>query len=196
MHFGRRSLISGVMGIVLGASVATGGAAVMAQEATPVGTDVVATERPAHVHSGTCAELGDVVAPLTSLTLAGGGTGADESVSDDISMAIPAEYSFTTVPLSLDEMMAADHAINVHESPENIQTYISCGDIGGTVDANGTLVVGLRELNGSDYAGIAVLSPSTEAEGSTDISVFIAGGLGGDENTTDIIEPAVATPEG
>lgn len=204
MRFGRRTLISGGLGLLLGASVATGGAGVLAQDATPVATAdlVTAPNRPAHIHLGTCSELGEVVAPLTGLTLAGGGTGADESVSDDIPRAIPAEYSFTTVPLSLDEILATDHAINVRLSPDAIETYIACGELAGPVDANGTLVVGLRELNDSDYSGIAVLSPSAQAAGSTDVSVFIAGGLAGGADvangldTGGLVTPDVATPEG
>jgi len=92
--------------------------------------------------------------------------------------AIPAEYSFTTVPLALDAILGAEHAINVHESAENIGNYIACGDLsGGTVDANGSLVVGLQELNGSGFTGIAVLSPNPTDPATTDVSVFIASNL-------------------
>jgi hypothetical protein len=204
MRFGRRSLISGGLGLLMGTSVATGGAGVLAQDAaTPVDTgaavetDAAAGGRPAHIHSGTCGDdLGEVVAPLTDLTLANGGIGADESITSDIAMAIPAEYSFSTVPLTIDQILATDHAINVHESAEDIGTYIACGGLAGPVDANGTLVVGLRELNESDYSGIAVLSPSMQAEGSTDVSVFIAGGLAGDDDTIDgLDDDEEATPE-
>lgn len=202
MGFGRRSLVSGGLGLLLGASAAIGGAGVLAQDAaTPVGgdatveVDAAAAGRPAHVHSGTCDTLGDVVAPLNDLTLATGGTGADETVAADIAQAIPAEYSFSTVPLTIDQILAADHAINVHESAEDIGTYIACGDLAGTVDANGSLVVGLRELNESDYAGIAVLSPSAQDAASTDVSVFIAGGLTGDDQAELDTEEA-ATPAG
>ena len=39
----------------------------VAQDATPV-AQPVAPARPAHIHSGNCVELGDVVVPLTDLT--------------------------------------------------------------------------------------------------------------------------------
>jgi hypothetical protein len=196
MRFGRRSLISGGLGLLLGASVAAGGTGVLAQDAaTPVGDDAAAAGRPVHIHSGTCDTLGDVVAPLNDLTLATGGTGADETVVTDTAQAIPAEYSFSTVPMTIDQILAAEHAINAHESAEDIGTYIACGDLAGPVDANGSLVVGLRELNESDYAGIAVLSPSAQTAGSTDVSVFIAGGLTGDDQAELDTEEA-ATPAG
>src|ERR687895_439222 len=39
----------------------------VAQDATPV-AQPVSPARPAHIHSGDCVELGDVVVPLTDLT--------------------------------------------------------------------------------------------------------------------------------
>ena len=194
----RRSMLSGGLGLVFGAMIAISGVAVVAQDAaTPVDTDTTAAAgRPAHIHSGTCDTLGDVVAPLSDLTLAGGGTGADMGAMTDMGGAIPAEYSFTNVPLALDDILAADHAINVHESAENIGEYIACGDLtGGTVDANGSLVVGVRELNGSGYTGIAVLTSSATDPATTDVSVFIASNLsegGGAEMGDDVFD--VATP--
>jgi hypothetical protein len=137
-----------------------------AQDATPV-AQPVAPARPAHIHSGNCVELGDVVVPLTDLTAAvGEGVGQRDE-------AIPAESSFTTVPMTLDAILGADHAINVHLSAEQIDTYIACGELGGVVDAGGALVVGLREESDSGYTGIAFLSPGVDGA-STDVSVFIA----------------------
>ncbi len=141
-------------------------AGTVAQDATPV-AQVVTPARPAHIHAGDCVELGDVVVPLTDLS---------GSVSEDIGQAdkaIPAESSFTTVPMTLDAILGADHAINVHLSAERIDTYIACGELGGVINATGALVVGLREESNSGYTGIAFLSPGADGA-STDVSVFIA----------------------
>jgi hypothetical protein len=138
----------------------------VAQDATPV-AQPISPARPAHIHSGNCVELGDVVVPLTDLTAA---------VSEDVGQAdraTPAESSFTTVPLPLDAILGADHAINIHLSAERIDTYIACGEIGGVVDASGALVIGLREESDSGYTGIAFLTPGADGA-STDLSVFIA----------------------
>ena len=138
----------------------------VAQDATPVAQQV-SPARPAHIHAGNCVELGDVVVPLTDLTApVGEGVGQADS-------ATPAESSFTTVPMTLDAILGADHAINVHLSAERIDTYIACGELGGGVNATGALVVGLREESNSGYTGIAFLSPGADGA-STDISVFIA----------------------
>ena len=71
-----------------------------------------ATAQPAHIHSGSCAELGDVVYPL-------------ENVVNG--------KSTTVVDLSLADLAAAvtggGMAINVHQSVEDIGTYVACGDV-------------------------------------------------------------------
>ena len=69
------------------------------------------TAQPAHIHSGSCAELGDVVYPLTNVE-----GGASE----------------TTVAAPLADLQGAAFAINVHESEEAIQNYVSCGEIPAT----------------------------------------------------------------
>lgn len=171
-------MVSGGIGLLLGAALATGGSGIMAQDATPVdgvGGVEAGVPRPAHIHEGTCDELGGVVAPLTDLTRAEDDAGTTEMQLGNVTDAIPAEYSYTSsVPLALDDILANNHAVNVHESAENIENYIACGDLGGTVDANGSLVVGLGELNNSGYTGIAVLTADEEVLGQTNVSVFIA----------------------
>jgi hypothetical protein len=76
--------------------------------------------------------------------------------------------STTTVDASLDDILAAEHAINVHESADNIQNYIACGEITGTPD-NGVLEIELNELNGSGYEGRATLIDS--GDGTTNVVV-------------------------
>ena len=137
-----------------------------AQDATPVAL-AVPPARPAHIHSGNCVELGDVVVPLNDLTAPVGEALGQADAS------VPAESSFTNVPITFDAILAADHAINIHLSGEQIETYIACGDLGGFIDANGSLVVGLREETISGYTGIAFVSPGADGV-STDVSVFIA----------------------
>ena len=105
---------------------------------------------PAHIHSGTCDNLGDIVAPLSEVAelTAGESFGA--------ATAVLVKESETDVPLPLGDILSAPHAINIHESAEAIQNYIACGDIGGRV-IDGDLKIGLRELNGSGHHGVAIL---------------------------------------
>ncbi len=155
--------------------VALSGPAAWAQNGTPA-ADGGAAPRPAHIHTGNCDEIGDVVAPLTDLT---GATGGDRV--GQARRAAAAEISYTTVPLSLTAILDADHVINVHFSADEIDTYIACGELGGRLNADGSLAVGLRELNDSGYTGIAYLSPAAGGA-STGVSVFIAPVAGGGRN--------------
>ena len=162
----RRHALAAGSALALFAMVASTIPVALAQDATPIAQEA-SPARPVHIHSGDCVELGDVVIPLTDLTApVGDGVGqADE--------AAQAESSFTNVPMTLDAILAADHAINAHLSADEIGTYIACGEVGGVVDASGSLIVGLREDSDSGFTGIAFLSPGADGA-STDVSVFIA----------------------
>lgn len=151
----------------------------LAQDASPVATMEAAggPSHPAHIHSGTCDELGDVLFPLSNVGVpqsdatpmaeeSGAGMGMVGS-----EMALPAFVSITQLDASLDDILAAPHAINVHESEENIGNYIACGEIGG-IQQGDTLYFGLRELNGSGYTGIGLISG--DPDGSTNVLVYLA----------------------
>lgn len=169
-------------GLLIALSVLVGGGSLLAQEATP--TDAV-TAHPAHIHQGTCAELGDVVLPLNNVGVIGatdpaidGTPGADASPTDTES-ASGVATSFTLVDAPLDGIVEGGHAINVHESEANIDNSIACGEIGGTIapspasDEARQLVIALRELNGSGYSGVAILQ---EADGGTGVTLYLVRG--------------------
>jgi plastocyanin len=153
-----------------------------------VAQDVGAEPHPAHIHRGTCDELGDVVFPLAdvgagliaanALDATPGSVPAGEPAGSET--AEPVEASVSTVDAPLTDIVEGGHAINVHESAENIDAYIACGDVGGRIveapELGDALLVGLRELDGSGYAGIAVL----QDEGAhTRVSLYLARGLVG-----------------
>ena len=166
MRFGKLIATAGGAAVLAG-MVALSGPAAWAQDATPRAAEN-AVPRPAHIHTGTCDEVGEVVAPLTDLT---GATGGDRV--GQARRAIPAESSFTSVPMTLDAILGADHVVNVHLSAEQIDIYIACGEIGGTLTPEGTVIIGLREMNDSGFTGIAYLAPGADGA-STDVSVFVA----------------------
>ena len=146
----------------------------------------IAGSHPAHIHTGSCAELDPNPAfPLNSVSLPRGDN--DEVVdAGDIRGALtvqPVESSESTAEVSLDDLLSSSHAINVHESAENIQTYIACGDIGGFV-VDGRLSMTLQPQNDSGRSGIAILE-----EDGDNVTVTLL--LGGGEAPV----PA-ATPEG
>lgn len=145
-------------------------------EATP---DRVAAH-PAHIHSGSCDELGGVVFPLNDVTVgvaaeppetAGGATPAAtpaSPMSDDLAV-----QSTTIVDASLEDILADEHAINVHLSADNIEHYISCGDITGE-PTEGELHIDLSELNDSGYNGHAILTDN--GDGTTSVTIALTQG--------------------
>jgi LPXTG-motif cell wall-anchored protein len=78
------------------------------------GTKVVLTlsnapgPHPAHIHSGSCPDVGAVVYPLTA-------------VSDG--------KSETTVAASIADILKQPMAINVHKSPQEVPVYTACGNV-------------------------------------------------------------------
>jgi hypothetical protein len=135
---------------------------------TPVG-EAAGAVHPVHIHSGTCAELGDVVYPLVDLAVpAGDFTGPDSAVFVTLSENV--------VDAPLQEIIDGGHAINVHLSNEEIGTYIACGDIGGviTTDAGGRqeMMIGLAEQNDSGYSGTVWIGPSADGT-QTEFSVIL-----------------------
>jgi hypothetical protein len=176
MRFNHRFALLFAIMLLLGGMIFGGATAILAQEeATP---GALGPGRPAHIHTGTCDTLGDIVGPMNNLTAP---SGTPQGVTDIAEV----EYSFTSgIPLSLDDILASDHAVNVHLSDEEINVYIACGNAGGVVDANGTLVVGLREQNNSGYSGIAVLTPNATDPSTTDVSAFIGQNLSGGGEAT------------
>lgn len=118
---------------------------------------------PAHIHEGSCPDVGAVVAPLADVTVAGTeAEGAEDHIHVDVSVS--------TVELALADILAGDHAINVHQSAEDMGTYIACGNIGGNF-VDDAFVMGLGPVDDSDYTGIAWLTDN--GDGTTEVRVAI-----------------------
>lgn len=154
-----------------------------AQDATPAAE----TPHPAHIHAGTCTELGDVVYPLTDVAapdadatpdaMAGHDMGSMDATPEageaEMSGKVVAE-STTKVEASLDDILAEDHAINVHESMENIGNYIACGNITGEPE-DGELYIALEELNDSGYTGQAELVDNGDGTTTVEVKLMMSG---------------------
>lgn len=173
-QFDRRTLLSvGAIGIAASALGLRAGLAHEGEEheATPAGGGEAA--HPAHIHAGTCEALGDVVFPLNDVAAldAEATPAASPAASPAAAGAgdVVAE-STTEVQAALDDILAAEHAINVHESAANIQNYIACGDLTGPA-TDGELRVELQELNGSGYIGEARLVDN--GDGTTTVTVTL-----------------------
>jgi plastocyanin len=148
-----------------------GGLGGAAQDATPAGGSGHA--HPAHIHLGTCEELDpNPTFPLTDVAIAA----AESATEADSASAIPVERSVTAVDATLEDLRTGGYAINIHQSVEDIGTYIACGNLSGAIDERAALVVGLGELNDSAHSGLAILAEQGEQTG---VTVYLAEGLSG-----------------
>jgi hypothetical protein len=116
------------------------------------------------VHQGTCNSM---AAPVSELSPSLLGTG-DRLGSRG---AIPAASSFSTIPLSLDALLADEHVVTASKPGGDV---VACGEVGGFLTDGGALVIGLEPIEGSAVMGIAYLAPSGDPA-QTDVSLFVAG---------------------
>jgi hypothetical protein len=151
--FGRTLLRGGVVALAsLALVVPASGAQTPTSETAMAG-------HPAHIHSGTCDTLGEVVYPLSDVAIEAGDMMGSTS-------AHPVEVSETIIAdVPLQEILDGEYAVNVHLSADDIGTYIACGNIGGVVSTRESgggneVTIGLAELNDSGYAGTAWLGDS------------------------------------
>lgn len=169
--FGSRSIKSLALTTLLSGSLLLGGAgAALAQD------EEATVAFPNHIHAGTCDDLDpNPVAPLNDITEWKNDT--DDESANAVQGVLTAALVYrgeTDVEISLDDILADSHSINVHESQENIQNYIACGEIGGIVvddDGTDTLVISLRPLNDSGYFGFAFLTADGD---NTNVKVWLA----------------------
>jgi hypothetical protein len=136
-----------------------------------------ADSHPAHIHSGSCTTLGDVVYPLNNVSSSPDMMGTPMAgMMMGATTAIPVEMSSTTVDTTLADLTSEAYAINVHESAANIGNYIACGDIGGSVMGS-DLAIGIAPLNDSGFSGVAWLHDN--GDGTTTVTVFLthSGGM-------------------
>ena len=127
---------------------------------------------PAHIHEGTCDDLNP--APLQPLSMVSVlMNDSDEEGANTPQGVLTASRvllsSTEGVELSMEDILAGAHAINIHLSEAEIDTYIACGEIGG-VTVEGDLYVGLRDVEGSGYSGVAWLSEDGD---NTNVDIFL-----------------------
>jgi hypothetical protein len=151
-----------------------------AQDATPTAMgDDIGAAFPTHLHSGDCDNLSaEPVERLADLMLpewvAGLTEGNDtDIVTEDFGNApIPVAAATTELNIPLADIVSGKHAINVESpNPDDPEDSVACANIGGVIDEQGDLFVGLAEENGSGHNGIVWLHDNGT---STTIVVFMA----------------------
>lgn len=129
----------------------------------------VETSRLAHLHAGTCEELGIVVYSFPDLR----SYRVDQGEQDGVGVI---ELVTGTTKVALDNLFGEPFSVHVHESAQNKQTYLACSDLGGRPEAPWSAADGLvlqaQEQNGSGYSGVTTLRPTPD--GGTTVSISLA----------------------
>lgn len=115
---------------------------------------------PARIHEGSCENLGAVAFRLNGV---GGSVDLDNApVATPAPVNPDAAYqvmlSETAIEGTLDDFLAADHALMVYESDEAMDA-IACGNIGGLMSGE-TLITALAESGLPGHVGFATFAPS------------------------------------
>ena len=124
-------------------------------------------DRPAELRGGTCDSLGEVVVPLANLVFASGDL-------QGMTGATPVEQSGTVVQFAIADFLASNHVVVVRESPA-VSTVVACGHIGGALNPDGTLAVGMQGVNGSGLSGVAYFTP-IDTFSNTLVTILLVGG--------------------
>jgi hypothetical protein len=126
-------------------------------------------DRPAELRGGTCDSLGEVVVPLANLVFASGDL-------QGMTGATPVEQSGTVVEFAIADFLTSNHVVIVRESPA-VSTVVACGHIGGALNPDGTLAVGMLGANGSGLSGVAYFTP-IDTFSNTLVTVLLVGDSG------------------
>jgi hypothetical protein len=133
--------------------------------------------RPIQVQAGTCNDLADRPRfQLNDLT-------TPEAIVQGSERATVSEASYTAINVSFNELLSSDYSITVRKSHESNRSLVACGEIGGPIRSDGSVVVGLRELANSGLTGVAYLVGDPNNADRTRVSVFLAPGLAEEDPT-------------
>lgn len=125
----------------------------------------LALELPSALLAGTCSdpEAAQPVDDLNNLTIVDGNAiGGEESLQ--------AASGYTPLAMTIEDLTVTDHVIVVFDE-DDPDTIIACGEIGGVLDEDGALSVGLSPVDESGAAGVAHLAPTDD--GGSALSIFL-----------------------
>jgi hypothetical protein len=126
----------------------------------------------AHIHEGVCPDPGPIVAGLSDVSdqFAVDGQPAGGDTMGAVTSQ-PVMVSVTTVHMGVKEIADGQHSINVHQSADQMDQYIACGDAGGTLIGGADLAFALAEQNGSGISGTAWVHD--RGDGSSTVYLFL-----------------------
>lgn len=127
---------------------------------------------------GSCAEPGELVAATAPVGSVDELTAAPPAIATvTASLGADTKLSQASVPRPLQEVIAAGHAIRVHDGSGAPETVLSCGEYAGTETAVTDLQIGLAATGSEGLDGMAWLHDN--GDGTTSATVVVASSPGG-----------------
>jgi len=133
---------------------------------------------PAHTHSGTCSQPGGIVSTLSPVSSAYVEDGESRVVPEIVGSdaGVPVEYSSTTLPVALSDILSGQFIVDVKLSQEDQLNSVACGAIGGLMLGAADLPIGLLPVNDSGHFGTAWLHDNGDGTTALSIALVAAGG--------------------
>jgi plastocyanin len=128
---------------------------------------------PAHTQTGTCEQPGEIVSTLSPVSSTYDVDGVPMMVPGVVGSpdGVEIEYSSTTLPTTLAQIVAGQYIVDVKVSEEDQAHSVACGAIGGLMLGTSDLPFGLEPIDGSGHYGTAWLHDN--GDGTTTLSVTL-----------------------
>jgi plastocyanin len=139
----------------------------------------------AALHPGDCADSEAApIADLGVLAPYGAAQGQDAATYRGVQTdALPVLSTNVTLDLPFDNVFSEQqpHALAIHQNAASFGTLLACGEVAGA-EIDGRVVIGLRPLNESGYAGVAMLDDDDAGflglgEDQTQITIYLISDL-------------------
>jgi hypothetical protein len=134
-------------------------------EETTVPSEPVRGGRAVKLYTGDCDDLGEEVIWFNDILEESG-----EQVGDEAAIQAAASINWSA-EFSLNDAIADGYALAVFENDNDDATLLACGELGGVDNQDGTLSIGLQQVDESGVIGTALFAYSSEDHTTADVIV-------------------------
>jgi plastocyanin len=128
---------------------------------------------PAHTRAGTCQQPGEIVSTLSPVSSTYDVDGTPMMVPGTVGSpdGIEIEYSSTTLPVALAQILEGQYIVDVNVSAEDQDHSVACGAIGGLMLGTSDLPFGIAPIDSSGHYGTGWLHDN--GDGTTTLTVTL-----------------------